>query len=182
MIHTNQKHPFLTVEKGFLPVGQIKLGMHVVEANGLVGVVSGWKGVPGVQVMYNLEVALDHTFAVGVGEWVVHNSGPACIDPQVLSDAGKEPDKGNMTRAGRAFQKHTSREGGDLFGVDPKKPALRNQMGQDTIDTIVNHPDVTWEVNYDSKNQEHVLDGYIPDGRGARWSLPDLSFRGFRSQ
>jgi RHS repeat-associated protein len=34
VIHTNKKHPFLTVEKGFLPVGKIKLGMHVVEANG----------------------------------------------------------------------------------------------------------------------------------------------------
>ncbi len=59
VIHTNQKHPFLTVEKGFVPVGQIKLGMHVVEANGQVGVVSGWRMVPGVKVMYNLEVAHD---------------------------------------------------------------------------------------------------------------------------
>ncbi len=25
--------------------------------------------------MYNLEVARDHTFTVGVGEWVVHNCG-----------------------------------------------------------------------------------------------------------
>jgi hypothetical protein len=57
VIHTNKKHPFLTVEKGFLPVAQIKLGMHVVEANGQVGVISGWKVVPGVKVMYNLEVA-----------------------------------------------------------------------------------------------------------------------------
>ena len=75
VIHTNQKHPFLTVEKGFLPVGKIKLGMHVVEANGKVGMVSGWKVVPGVKVMYNLEVAHDHTFVVGVGMWVVHNCG-----------------------------------------------------------------------------------------------------------
>ncbi len=73
VIHTNKKHPFLTVEKGFLPVGQIKLGMHVVEADGQVGVISGWKVVAGVQTMYNLEVAQDHTFVVGVGMWVVHN-------------------------------------------------------------------------------------------------------------
>jgi RHS repeat-associated protein len=76
VIHTNKKHPFLTVEKGFLPVGQIKLGMHVVEADGQRGVVSGWKVVPGVKTMYNLEVAQDHTFVVGVGMWVVHNEGP----------------------------------------------------------------------------------------------------------
>jgi Pretoxin HINT domain len=72
-IHTNKRHPFLTVEKGFLPVGQITLGMHIVEANGQTGIVSGWKVVPGVMTMYNLEVALDHTFVVGMEIWVVHN-------------------------------------------------------------------------------------------------------------
>ncbi len=75
VIHTNQKHPFLTREKGFLPVGQLKLGMHVRRADGQWGVVTGWKVVAGTQVMYNLEVAQDHTFTVGVGEWVVHNCG-----------------------------------------------------------------------------------------------------------
>jgi hypothetical protein len=48
--------------------------MHVVEADGQLGVISGWKVVPGVKTMYNLEVAQDHTFVVGVGMWVVHNS------------------------------------------------------------------------------------------------------------
>jgi hypothetical protein len=79
VIHTNQKHPFLTKEKGFLPVGQIKLGMHVRRADGQWGVVTGWKVVPGAMTMYNLEVAQDHTFTVGVGEWVVHNSSPSCL-------------------------------------------------------------------------------------------------------
>ncbi len=41
VIHTNQKHPFLTREKGFLPVGQLKLGMHVRRADGTYGVVTG---------------------------------------------------------------------------------------------------------------------------------------------
>jgi len=58
VIHTNKKHPFLTREKGFLPVGQIKLGMHVLRADGTYGVVTGWKVVPGTQVMYNLEVRI----------------------------------------------------------------------------------------------------------------------------
>src|SRR5258708_24546675 len=30
--------------------------------------------MPGTQVMYNLEVAQDHTFTVGDGQWVVHNT------------------------------------------------------------------------------------------------------------
>jgi guanyl-specific ribonuclease Sa len=75
VIHTNQKHPFLTTEHGFLPVGQITVGMHVLRADGRYGVITGWTVVPGVMVMYNLEVAQDHTFTVGVGQWVVHNCG-----------------------------------------------------------------------------------------------------------
>jgi hypothetical protein len=73
VIHTNQKHPFFTLEHGFLPVGQIKLGMHLLRADGRVGVVTGWKVVPGTKTMYNLEVANDHTYTVGAGQWVVHN-------------------------------------------------------------------------------------------------------------
>jgi hypothetical protein len=122
VIHTNQKHPFLTKEKGFLPVGQIKLGMHVLRADGQWGLVTGWKVVAGTQVMYNLEVARDHTFTVGVGEWVVHNCGgsdvpqgwekgeeyppdplddPNAVHPQTFtSSTGMEasfyPDTGNL--------------------------------------------------------------------------------------
>ncbi len=84
VIHTNQKHPFLTREKGFLPVGQIKLGMHILRAGGTYGVVTRWKSVPGASVMYNLEVAQDHTFTVGNGQWVVHNSD--CYDLAAKAD------------------------------------------------------------------------------------------------
>jgi hypothetical protein len=72
------------VEEGFLPVGQIVLGMHLVEADGQTGVVSGWTVVPGVMTMYNLEVAQDHTFVVGVGMWVVHNCGD--LTPGTFTD------------------------------------------------------------------------------------------------
>jgi hypothetical protein len=58
-----------------LSVGQITLGMHVLRADSRYGVVTGWRSVPGASVMYNLEVAQDHTFTVGQGQWVVHNSG-----------------------------------------------------------------------------------------------------------
>jgi filamentous hemagglutinin len=83
----------LTQEKGFLPVGQIKLGMHVLEANGQYGVVTGWKVVAGVKVMYNLEVAQDHTFTVGVEQWVVHNSN--CGDVGGYRDLIKQGTKGD---------------------------------------------------------------------------------------
>lgn len=73
VVHTNKKHPFFTLEHGFLPVSQITLGMHVLRADGNVGVVIGWHLVPGIRMMYNLEVAQDHTFTVGDGQWIVHN-------------------------------------------------------------------------------------------------------------
>lgn len=75
VVHTNQKHPFLTTEHGFLPVKQITVGMHVVRADGSIGLITHWTIVPGVKMMYNLEVAQDHTFTVGDGQWVVHNCG-----------------------------------------------------------------------------------------------------------
>jgi hypothetical protein len=51
VIHTNKKHPFLTLEQGFLPVGQIVVGMHIVRADGRVGMVTACRMVPGVQTM-----------------------------------------------------------------------------------------------------------------------------------
>ena len=76
VVHTNKKHPFFTREKGFLPVGQIKVGMHLLRADGRYGIVTAWVLVPGIQTMYNLEVAHDHSFTVGSGAWVVHNCTP----------------------------------------------------------------------------------------------------------
>lgn len=47
LIHTNEKHPFLTREKGFLPVSQLQPGMQVLEANGSYGVEAKLVVVPG---------------------------------------------------------------------------------------------------------------------------------------
>ncbi len=76
LLHTTSEHPFLTTERGFLSAGQLVIGMHILRADGSTGIITGWKIVPGTKVMYNLEVAHDHTFTVGDGQWVVHN---ACI-------------------------------------------------------------------------------------------------------
>jgi RHS repeat-associated protein len=99
-IHTNKKHPFLTKEKGFLPVAKIKLGMHVLRADGTYGVVIGWKVVPGSKVMYNLEVAQDHTYTVGTGQWVVHNASCTVKDLDPLHSpetSGRRPKLENLS-------------------------------------------------------------------------------------
>jgi RHS repeat-associated protein len=74
VVHTNERHPFLTKEKGFVPVSQLKPGMHVLQADGSYGVVAKLVVVPGAGWMYNLTVAQDHTYAVGMEHWIVHNS------------------------------------------------------------------------------------------------------------
>jgi hypothetical protein len=115
VIHTNKKHPFFTEEQGFVPVGQLKLGMHVLRADGQYGVITGWKIVPGVQTMYNLEVAQDHTFTASLGEWVVHNS---CVsgESEPIYSANGDPNLRASRRAAFDDMKNNGIEvNGDSF-------------------------------------------------------------------
>ncbi len=73
VVHTTSEHPFFTTESGFVPAGEVKTGMHILRADGSVGVITRERAVHGTKVMYNLEIAQDHTFTVGDGQWVVHN-------------------------------------------------------------------------------------------------------------
>lgn len=73
VIHTTSEHPFYTTEHGFVPAGKLKVGMHTLRADDAVGIVTQTQIVHRTQTMYNLEVARDHTFVVGSGQWVVHN-------------------------------------------------------------------------------------------------------------
>src|SRR5258708_38910979 len=75
VVHTTSEHPFFTAEQGFVAAGNLKLGMHVLRADGSVGMITGGKVVPGMQGMYNLEVAQDYTFVGGVGQRGVDNTG-----------------------------------------------------------------------------------------------------------
>jgi hypothetical protein len=94
VIHTTSEHPFLTKEQGFTPAGQLKVGMHVQRADGGFGVVTGWKTVTATKTMYNLEVQQDHTFAVGDGEWVVHNR---CDPDQLRRNLGTLPNSATLS-------------------------------------------------------------------------------------
>lgn len=71
-------HPFLTLEENFLPAGKLTAGLHIRRADGSIGIVTQVKRIIGTQIMYNLEVANDHTFTVGSGSWIVHN-GLTCM-------------------------------------------------------------------------------------------------------
>jgi RHS repeat-associated protein len=78
-IHTNARHPFLTKERGWVTVKQLTLGMHVLREDGTTALVVGKQVVPGAADMWNLTVGNLHTYAVGNGQYVVHNTDPACL-------------------------------------------------------------------------------------------------------
>lgn len=98
VIHTNEKHPFLTKEKGFIPVSQLKPGMHVLEANGHYGIVAKLVVASGAMWMYNLTVAQDHTYAVGMIQWIVHNDNDPCTGTGTPGDNLPDRKPGEKTQ------------------------------------------------------------------------------------
>ena len=73
-LETPPEHPFYTEESGWLPAGELETGMHVRQADGTTGLVWQKWTVYRQQEMYNLTVATAHTFFVGDGQWLVHNT------------------------------------------------------------------------------------------------------------
>jgi len=165
-IHTNKKHPFFTEEQGFVPVAQLKIGMHVLRADGRYGVVTGYKVVLGAKVMYNLEVAQDHTFTVGVGQWVVHN----CNRPALRTATGAgsneqahhiipcacENDATVQAAIGQGFDFDGTSNGVPL-STDPTVAATRGEVSH-----LGSHPVYTSfiqdRLNYWSANAPTALD------------------------
>ena len=73
-LHTTTEHPFLTDDRGFVDAVNLIPGEHVTKLDGSLGVVISVTIVPGQAVRYNLTVQDEHTYAVGQGQWVVHNT------------------------------------------------------------------------------------------------------------
>jgi len=82
-IETTPEHPFYTEEKGWIPAGDLKSGMHIRQADGDYELVWFRWSIARTQVMYNLTVDTAHTFFVGDSQWLVHNS---CGD-RILAEA-----------------------------------------------------------------------------------------------
>src|SRR5262249_1574737 len=73
-IETTPHHPFYTMERGWVDAGALWLGAHIRKADGGAGAVQDMMVVARPQLMYNLTVATAHTFFVGNGRWLVHNT------------------------------------------------------------------------------------------------------------
>ena len=114
--------------------------MHIVKADGSVGVVFAWTLVPGVSVMYNLEVQQDHTFTVGDGQWVVHNTGRCGDGPDPVGDTKHMTDKQLKKLGLDAHQlKH------DILGDDA--PIAQFDIYKDEKDTLYLMPKQGGSIN-----------------------------------
>lgn len=82
LIHTTANHPWLTSDRGWVQAGDLKPGEAVVTLDGASSTVVWVHIVPGQADMYNLTVANDHTYAVGTGQYVVHNIDPNPLTPR----------------------------------------------------------------------------------------------------
>ena len=72
LIETTPWHDFYT-DEGWQDAGELVTGDLVLSLDGDYGVVDSVITIDAIQRMYDLTVADAHTFAVGTGQWVVHN-------------------------------------------------------------------------------------------------------------
>jgi RHS repeat-associated protein len=74
-IETTPEHPFYVEGKGWVNAKDLKVGDKVRNAKGKTGKVEKITTEETTQEMYNLTVDEAHTFYVGDGQWLVHNTG-----------------------------------------------------------------------------------------------------------
>ncbi len=74
LIETTPEHPFFTAAGLWLDAGDLQAGHKVYNSTGHTRVVEAIEFVDQPQIMYNLTVDEAHTFFVGHGQWLVHNS------------------------------------------------------------------------------------------------------------
>ncbi|HEV2236265.1 MAG TPA: RHS repeat-associated core domain-containing protein, partial [Ktedonobacterales bacterium] len=88
-IHTTEKHPWLTVDRGWMKAVDLHIGEHVVELGGRTATITALRTRPGEADYYNLTVSVLHTYAVGSLQAVVHNTGcPSGFDSDAASQSG----------------------------------------------------------------------------------------------
>jgi hypothetical protein len=73
-IETTPDHRFLT-DTGWVEAAALYPGTRVVGLDGATGTVEGYAIEVRPVIMWDLTVSAVHTFAVGAGQWVVHNAG-----------------------------------------------------------------------------------------------------------
>ncbi len=145
-IETTPEHPFYTVEHGWVLAKDLQSGDHVPNAVGGSGRVDSVRFEPVHKLMYNLTVAVDHTFFVGKGGWLVHNAGCGIglTDRGARRQAMRE--QGIPTSQQPAIQIRTSE--GPAYVYDVPKPGggTRPMVVGRQIDPRVGGHGIHWEA------------------------------------
>jgi RHS repeat-associated protein len=95
LLETTPEHPFYTADNEWVAAGDLEVGDDLRRADGSYGEVQAIEFIHQPQVMYNLTVDEAHTFFVGDGQWLVHNT--CTLYPYY-------PGGGHHIHAKRAFQ------------------------------------------------------------------------------
>jgi RHS repeat-associated protein len=74
VVHTTANHPWYTADHGWQLASFLHLGEPVARVDGRTATVVAIHAVPGAASMWDLTVSQVHTFAVGAGQYVVHNT------------------------------------------------------------------------------------------------------------
>jgi hypothetical protein len=97
VIHTTANHPWLTADQGWVLAGRLRPGEPVRRADRTTAQVVALRVVPGAAPMWDLTLDRVHTFAVGTGEFVVHNT-----------DCGSTDEGTNDTFIGQRMQRRVN--------------------------------------------------------------------------
>lgn len=104
---------------------------------------------------------------------------PSSSVPSVseLLRAGAVPDRNQLTKAGRALQKHSSRPGSAFPKPSPSKAANINQTAQNILQTILTDPHRKTTIRH-TRAFGKVIEIRALDGKGVRYSASG-TFIGF---
>ncbi len=85
-VHTTASHPWLSADRGWVRAGTLHLGEQALRADGTTAIAVVLRVVSGAASMWDLTVSHIHTFAVGDGQFVVHNCASGGGNPPSTDD------------------------------------------------------------------------------------------------
>ena len=95
-----------------------------------------------------------------------------------MSYSGTFHDRGGLSKAGRAMQKHSERIN-PTFLKPTGAPHDVNMQGQRMLDEILNHPNKIISIETPLTLDMEVIDVFIPNGHGARFTKDGKKMIGF---
>lgn len=176
LIQTTHDHPFYVKGTGFVNAKDLYAGDRLLNADGRVLTVENitFETAEAPVKVYNFQVEDFHTYHVGENGVLVHN---ADYNKQQLLEAGNQQDKGELTKAGRALDKHGNRAG-SKFEKACGNDVAKNLQGNKVLDSILSDPEASAIVRHHARFGD-ILEIRTPDGIGARFSADGTVFIGF---